>query len=214
MQRTFIIIAVVIVLAGVGAGVYFYFFANTPSVTVAPTGSSSLPVAEQGAPPGTTSSAPGSPVVVSPRLVQITTGPVVPGESVVDIKAANASPVGNQISNGASSSPDAAVSYIARESGNVFSYLTKARVLTRTSNRTLPGIQSAAWLPNASTTFVRYLSGDRFSTINTYALPASGSGGFFLSQNLSDIAVSSTSVLTLVSGVNGSIGSLVRVEIN
>ena len=213
MRRTFIIIAVVIVLAGVGAGVYFYFFGNAPSVTVAPTESSGLPVAERGALPGaeqtTTSYSPtGTPVVVSPRLVQITTGPVVPGESVVDIKAANASPVGNQISNGASSSPDAAVSYIARESGNVFSYLTKTRVLTRTSNRTLPGIQSAVWLPNASTTFVRYLSDERFSTINTYALPASGTGGFFLPQNLADIAVSSTRILTLASGVSGSVASL------
>jgi hypothetical protein len=79
---------------------------------------------------------------------------------------------------------------------------------TRTSNKTIPGIQSALWLPNASGAFVRYLSGDDFSTINTYALRADGSDGFFLPQDLADLAVSSTSVLTLSSGVNGSIASV------
>lgn len=205
MRRTLIIIAIVIVLLGLGIVGYFYFFNNAPSVTVTPTGSSSLPVAGQGTPSTgdtTTSYSPtGTPIVISPRLVEISTGPVVLGEAVVDIKAANAS-----------SSPDVAVSYIARESGNVFSYLTKAQVLTRTSNRTLPGIQSAEWLPDASFAFVQYLSGTNFSTTNTYSLPYNGTGGFFLPQNLSDIAVSSTSVLTLASGVNGSSASLLHAD--
>jgi hypothetical protein len=83
---------------------------------------------------------------------------------------------------------------------------------TRTSNKTLLGIQSAVWLPNASTAFVRYLSGENLSTINSYALRADGSEGFFLPQNLSDLAVSSTSILTLVSGVNGSIASISRTD--
>jgi hypothetical protein len=108
----------------------------------------------------------------------------------------------------ASSSADVAVSYIDRESGNVYSYAVRAAVLTRTSNRTVPGIQFADWLPDASFAFVRYLSGADFSTVNSYALPANGSGGFFLPQNLSDLAVSSTSVLTLASGINGSAASL------
>jgi hypothetical protein len=212
MRRTLIIAAIVIVLAGVGVVIYFYFFTGSPSVTVAPSGNISLPVAGQGAPPvtgttgtsGTTNTpntAVNAPVTVSARLVQISKGPVVPGEVAVNIKAINAS-----------SSPDVAVNYIERESGNVFSYLTRAKTLTRTSNRTIPGIQSASWLPNASFAFVRYLSGADFSTINTYALPAvgtgAGGGGFFLSQNLADIAVSSTSVLTLASGVSGSTASL------
>jgi hypothetical protein len=132
--------------------------------------------------------------------VKISVGPVVPGEAVVNKTGT------------ASSSPEVAVSYIERTSGNIFTYLSQARTLTRTSNRTIPGIQSASWLPNASIAFVRYLSGSNFSTINTYALPASGSGGFFLSQNLADIAVSSTSVLMLASGINGSALSLARTD--
>src|SRR3989344_5202119 len=183
MQRTFIIIAVVVVALGVGVAVYFSFF-NTPSVVVAPEGSTTLPVAGQNI-PGTettinTITAPLSvPVTVSARLVQISKGPVVPGEAVVNIQAKNASSTG-----------DVAVTYIERESGNVFSYLVHAKTLTRTSNKTVPGIQSAAWLPDASVAFVRYLSGDTFSTVNTYALSVDGSGGFFFPQNLAGIAVS------------------------
>src|SRR3989344_2999546 len=205
MQRTFIIIAVVVVALGVGVAVYFSFF-NPPSVLVAPEGSTTFPVATQNTPGNEattdTITAPLSvPVSVSARLVQISKGPIVPCEAVVNIQAKNASSTG-----------DVAVTYIERESGNVFSYLVHAKTLTRTSNKTVPGIQSAAWLPDASLAFVRYLSGPDFSTVNTYALSASSSSGFFLPQNLSDVAVSSTNILMLASGVNGSIASLSRAD--
>ncbi len=206
MRQTFIIAAVVISLVGIGAVVYFVFFAGSAEVVVAPAGGSTLPVAGQTPSPsqgGTTESpsfAPGTPIPVSARLVKVSVGPVVPGAAVVT-KAKNAS-----------SSPETVVSYIERQSGNVFSYNTLTKTLTRTSNKTLLGIESAVWLPNASTTFVRYLSGNDFSTINTYALPANGVGGFFLSQNLADIAVSATGLLTLASGVNGSVASLMRID--
>jgi hypothetical protein len=208
MQRSLIIIAVVLVLAGIGAAAYFFFFKSSGGVAVSPTASSTLPVAGPGAPIiiGTTTNVPGStgvgtPVAVSPRLVKISAGPVVPGVAVVNLKPINAS-----------SSPEVAVSYIERQSGNIFSYLTGAKTITRTSNKTIPGIQSASWLPNASSTFVRYLSGANFSTINTFALPVNGATGFFLPQDLSDIAVSSTSLLTLTSGVSGSAASLERTD--
>ena len=210
MRRYLIIAALVIVVLGAGAVAYFYFFANAPGVTVAPGTGTNLPTTGQGAVPvgaGQTQassaslSAP-SPVAVSARLVKISAGPVVPGEAVVDIPAQNAS-----------SSPDtAAVTYIERQSGNVFSYQVGTGVLTRTSNKTLPGIEEASWLPNASLAFVRYLSGADFSTINTYALSANDGNGFFLPQNLADLAVSSTSVLALASGVNGSSASLMRTD--
>jgi hypothetical protein len=76
----------------------------------------------------------------------------------------------------------------------------------------VPGIQSATWLADGSLAFVRYLTGTDFSTINTYALSATGGSGFFLPQNLTTVAVSTSSVLTLASGVNGSIASLVRTD--
>ncbi|MEK7157108.1 MAG: hypothetical protein AAB709_00970 [Patescibacteria group bacterium] len=206
MQRALIISISVLVIIGVIVGAYFYFFTGSASVTVAPRGAS-LPIAGQGTSganeitPLTPNPNPSAPVTVSGRLVQISQGPVVPGIAVVDIKAINAS-----------SSPEVSVNYIERESGNVFSYLTRAKTLTRINNKTLPGIQSAQWLPDGSAAFVRYLSGADFSTINTYALAATSTSGFFLPQNLSSISVSSTGLLTIASGVNGSAVSLGRID--
>ncbi|MBI4065956.1 hypothetical protein HY412_02075 [Candidatus Kaiserbacteria bacterium] len=206
MRRTLIIGAIGVVVIGLGMAVYFIFFAGSAGVTVAPSGSASLPVAGQGTSPtgeeqtSASSSPINMPVAVSARLVKISDGPVVPGEVVVNRTGS------------ASTSQETAVNFIERRSGNVYEYLARAGTLTRTSNKTVPGIQSAVWLPNGSTAFVRYLSGDNFSTINTYALNSNGTNGFFLSQNLADITVSSTSVLTLVSGVNGSSASLLRTD--
>ena len=209
MRRNLIIAAIaLLIVIGLAVAAYVYF-SRTTSVTVAPAGSASLPVAGQKMPSaGTTSvvsdasqTISGAPIMVSARLVKISAGPVVPGVAVIDRKAANAS-----------SSPEVIVNYIERQSGNVFSYLTRTKTLSRTSNRTIPGIQSASWLPDGTTAFVRYLSGANFGTVNTYALRANGSDGFFLPQDLADIAVSSTSVLALASGVNGSIASILRTD--
>lgn len=207
MRRTLTISVVVIVVLGLGVVAYFYFFPGTATITTAP-GTSSLPVAGPAAPgeeAGETAELPlegalGAPTEVAPRLVKISAGPVVPGEAVVSRKGT------------ASTSPEAVVNYIERQSGNVFSYSTLTKTITRTSNKTVPGIQSASWLPSASVAFVRYMSGTDLSTINTYALSSSGAGGFFLPQNLADIAVASTSILTLASGVNGSSVSSTRTD--
>jgi hypothetical protein len=210
MQRNLTIAAIAIVVLGLAAFAYFYFFTSSPGVAVTP-GSASLPIAGQT--PGNTSgngsstgtptiTSPGTPIVVSSRLVQISAGPVVPGEITYDTKVTVAS----------SSRLIATVQYIERQSGNVFSYHTDTHVLTRINNKTIPGIQSAAWLPDASAAFVRYLSGTDLSTINTYALGSTSPNGFFLPQNLSDIAVSSTTVLSLASGVNGSVATLTRAD--
>ncbi len=197
MRRTLTIGAIVVVLGGLGVWVYFSFFQPQASIIVAPTGTTSLPGAEQTtlvsevtmtASPTTVIAATGA------RLVQISSGPVVPGVAVTNSTA--------------TTSPGFFIHYIERQSGNVFSYSSATRALTRTSNKTIPGIQSAVWLPNVDTAFVRYLSGADFTTINTYALSANGLNGFFLEQNLADIAVSSTSVMELVSGVNGSVATI------
>lgn len=204
MRRLLILIAIIIVLLGVGAVAYFYFSANSAGVVVAPPANDGLPLAGQTTPVSeektpSSSSVGNIPIIVTARLVKISPGPVVPGEAVIDIKAANAS-----------SSPEVAVSYIERQSGNVFSYNVGSAQSTRTSNRTIPGIQTASWLPDASVAFVRYLSDTGLSTIATYALRSDGSDGFFLPQNLAGVSVASTSVLTLASGANGSIASLTR----
>jgi hypothetical protein len=209
MQRYLIIGAIVVVLAGIGAVAYLYFFSDTSGVEVAPSGggNTSLPVAggnEQvpvtEEPVVTVTSPVNQSGVTSSRLVKISDGPVVPGAIVLNKMIATSSPI------------ETSVRYVERQSGNVYSYLVNTGTRTRISNRTVPGIQSAVWFPNASSTLVRYLSGDNFSTINSYVLLANGSGGFFLPQNLSDVTVSEAGILTLSSGVNGSIASLSRID--
>jgi hypothetical protein len=200
MRRALLIIAILIVLVGIGAVAYLFLFANKSGVMVAPSGSVSLPSSGQGidtTSSSTQSTSSAGPTAVSSRLTEITSGPVVPGVLALDVPAADAS-----------SSPDTHVLYIERGSGNAYSYSEHAAQVTRTSNKTVPGLEQAFWLPNGSAAFVQYLSGTDFSTVNTYALAADGSGGFFLPQDLAGIAVSSTSVLALASGVNGSSASL------
>lgn len=211
MRRALTIFAILIILLGVGVGVYFYIASQQASLVVTPTDTTAFPSAGQTVTPVTPSDtgtvgASTTPITSTPgpapaRLVKVSPGPIVPGAVVVNMPAKSAS-----------SSPDTAIYYIERQSGNVFTYLTGAGTMTRISNKTLPGIQEASWLKDGSTAFVRYLSGTDSGTINTYALPSSGTGGFFLSQNLSGIAVASSSILTLVSGINGSNASVMRTD--
>jgi len=214
MRRKLTTIGIVLLIIGFVVALYFIFFASSASVTVAPTGSVSFPTSGQIPSSGTEEpedlpGQTGAPTIISARLVKISKGPVVPGQAVLNVKTSLAtSTTASTTSNGS----DVAVNYIERQSGNVFTYLVGAGSITRTNNQTVPGIQSASWISDASFAFVRYLSGDDFSTINTYALPKSGSDGFFLPQNLADIAVSSTNLLTLASGVNGSVASLERLD--
>ncbi|MFZ2500755.1 MAG: hypothetical protein WAW90_02075 [Minisyncoccia bacterium] len=200
MQRTFIISIIALAILGLGVGVYFYFF-STKNIGTTTQIDVNLPLAGQGTSPSNKTpkypTAQDTPTATRERLVKISAGPVVPGEAVINMKARNAS-----------SSPDVMVNYIEKQSGNVFSYNATTSITTRISNKTVPGIQSASWLPNASAAFVQYLSGTDFSTINTYALSATTSDGFFLPQNIATVSASSVSILTLVSGPNGSVGSL------
>jgi hypothetical protein len=211
MRRVLIILAILIVVIGAAAAAYFYFFEKKSGLIVAPIGSVTFPSADQGgtAPNGSgdtpTEPTTSAPTSVTPRLVQITKNVVVPGLAVTEKRPTNAS-----------SSLEVLVNYIERQSGNIFSYRIGGGI-TRTSNRTIPGIQSAAWLSGGTAAVVRYLSGSDFSTINTYVLPAQDSTiattsnqGVFLEQNLADVAVSSSSILAIASGVNGSSASVFR----
>lgn len=200
MRRVLIIVAVVIVLLGIGAGVYFTFFANAaPGLEVT---STTLPNAEDTAPSeGHQISLTEPATRVTDRLIKISAGPVALGVAVVNIPAKDAS-----------STADVAVRFIERQSGNIYSYLVGTGKLTRTSNKTLPGIQEALWLPSGEGAFVRYLSGETSSTIDTYSLSKDGTGGFFLPQGLTGLAVASTSILALASGSNGSIASLMQTD--
>jgi hypothetical protein len=207
MRRALVIFIGFILLLVVGVGLYFFFVRSNGGLVVTPTPDPTLPTAGQvgSGDPDTEPTASTTPDDVTQptgaptRLAQISKGPVVAGETIVPIPSPDNA-----------SSTDLAVRYIERRSGNVFHYNLRTGSITRTSNRTVPGIMSAKWLPDGSTAFVRYLSGVDFATVNTYALRADGSDGYFLPQNISDLDVSSSSVLTLASGVNGSAAALVK----
>ena len=206
MRRTLTIAAVAIVLIGILVWAYFAFFSSSaPSVTVAPSGGTGLPSAGQvGMQLPAETTAPTTQTVAASagaRLVKISAGPVVPGIIVTDATSTSAS-----------STPGFFVTYIERQSGNVFSYSSSAGTLTRTSNKTIPGIESASWLPNAASAFVRYLSGADYSTVNSYILSANGAGGSFLPQDLDGVEAGPSGVLEIASGVNGSSASLARAD--
>jgi hypothetical protein len=108
---------------------------------------------------------------------------------------------------------DTEVRFIERQSGNVYAFRVHDRVLTRTSNQTLPGIQDAVWTLDGARAFVRYLTRavDGIERIDTYALSAGGEGGYFLEQDLEQPAVSGTStVFSLLPSTSGSIGTLMN----
>ena len=235
MNRTLIITLLAIAVLGIGGATVYFLFFNTSKTATPDNGTTTLPVAGNtgGATTGgggktitsggagqSGSSTNTGPVTAVNRLIKINAGPVVPGEVVIDQKPAIVSvKFGTSKSKTATTTPpvptvvpDVEVRYIERESGNVFSYLEHAATNTRINNKTLPGIQSALWLPDGSSALVRYLSGADFSTVNTYALAATSSAGFFLPQNLADLAVTAKNILMLASSGNGSSGATARLD--
>ncbi|HVW82969.1 MAG TPA: hypothetical protein VHC68_03450 [Candidatus Paceibacterota bacterium] len=216
MQRYLIIGAVAVVALGIAAAAYFLFFSPAPSVVVAPAGDTfgeesagtstgGLGGGGAGAPAGDAGASSSPPVVipsgaqeVAARLLEVDPGPVVAGALALDIVSTTTG----------TTTHDVAIDYLSRQSGNIFSYHFNTHSLIRTSNRTVPGIQSAQWLASGATAYVQYLSGDDNATVNTYALPASGAGGFFLPQDIGELAVGASSLLYLASGDNGTIATV------
>lgn len=204
MRRTYIIIGTIFTLIALGIVAYF-LFRNTDGLEVSNDPNVTLPTSDNAFVPDQTGAIdPDAPLDITqpavgatPRLAQISKGPVALGSIITPIPTSDTS-----------SSTELVVRYIERQSGNVFHYNIRNGSITRTSNRTVPGIMTASWLPDASVAYVRYLSGADFGTINTYALSANGAEGFFLPQNFSDIVASSTGVLGVATGVNGSVASL------
>jgi len=211
MRQVFIISSIVIVIAGLSVAGYFLFFAKSVGIAVAPpstttsfpssgnaTSGSSPSTGQTASSTSTVGTAPSGATQVAAKLVEIDKGMIVAGEVAFDTIATSTG----------TTTKDVEVEYLNRQSGNVFSYLWNAKVSTRLSNKTIPGIEAANWLASGATAFIQYLSGTDNSAVNTYALPASGTGGFFLPQNISGLAVSTNSILYLASGGNGSIASV------
>jgi hypothetical protein len=219
MKRTLIIIAAVLLLIGIGVGVYSIFFHKT--ALLSPGQGTGFPSADgSGVAPAPAPATqelgvplPGAGTDVAPRLVRISDKPValgavavyVPGTKAVIIatssKATTTTPAA-----AFGTDPDVRVQYVERESGNIYAYQAHGRALTRLSNKTLPGVQEAMWLTDGSLAYVRFLEkvGDS-ERVNTYALAATTTGGYFLEPDLAQVLTKGTSTLvTLLSTADGS----------
>jgi hypothetical protein len=208
MKRLFIIIAGIVVLIGLLIGVYYLFlapkgaslsvgnpFANTGGGAATP--STDLPT------DGIISNA-GS--TLAPRFIKITDASV--GAVSLSASSSSSTPVV------AATIPDVEVRFIDRASGNVYAFVAHARTLTRISNKTLPGIQTASWTPDGTRAYAQFLaSSGGEENVNTYALNANGGEGYLLENNLSEAqVVGSSTLFTLFSGSTGSVGTLSRAD--
>ncbi len=219
MKQILIIIAAILVLLGIGVGIYFFFFANKAVLTVGQGGE--FPSAGEGTldtSAGTPSTQdlgvpmPGAGTDIAPRLVRISDRPVALGSVAVYVPPQQIGTTTSTTTPILFSDPDVRVQYIERESGNVYGYQAHARSLVRLSNKTLPGIQEASWLSDGSLAYVRFLEKSGVDEhIDTYALPATGSSGYFLQQDLSQVLTRGTSTLvtlfTTTDGASATISS-------
>jgi len=208
MKRALFIVAAAIVLIGLGIGLFF-LLDTEPTLTVDENtfgSADDVPLTPDDG-PGTQGPVQAGEIVTE-QLIRITPGPVALGAVAV------------ALTNQATSSPTIAggevdIRYIERGSGNVYSYRFHERTLERISNRTLPGIQEAAWLTDGSMAFARFLSGtsDTEERVETYALPATGDGGYFLDRGLGQVSVSGTTTLmTLLPTSQGSVATVANID--
>ncbi|KND51214.1 MAG: hypothetical protein ABA06_02800 [Parcubacteria bacterium C7867-001] len=223
-RRILIIVASIVVGLGVLAAVYFIFFApSSPTLTTGgenPFGNTGSNDVTGGNTNGNTDTgiiSQGAGKKLSARFIQVTAAPVVAGFAAVYVPA----PKAGQTATTSTSTPagtlaptdDTDIRYIDRASGNVYSYKFHADASTRLSNKTVPGIQTAAWVADGSLAFTQYLSKDDAGDehIETYALPANGEGGYFLERDLDEVTTSASStVFSLVKNSSGSIGTTAR----
>lgn len=218
MKKILLVLSAVVVLIGLVVGIYFLFFSgNNASLTIdnpfdgLEGGDSDATPNQNGLEPGEVLQGAGT--EVAPRLIKVTDGPVVPqtvaftiilpGEPVPQDPNSTTTPV-------VPTKTDTEIRYIERASGNVYAYVAHERTLTRLGNRTLPGIQEASWLSNGSQAYVRFLSTEAGTDIvESFALPATGEGGYFLEQNLSEVnAFGTNTLVTMLSTQNGSIATV------
>ncbi len=203
-KRLLVIIASIVVVLGVLVGVYFIFFSGKGGVGTNPNPFVGAGDKEPGSdvPTGPVE---GAGTVVAPRLIRITEGPVAHGSLALQIKTPGVSSTTPDLE-------DTEVRYIERQSGNVYAFRLHDRTLTRTSNKTLPGVIDATWFTDGSQALARFVSNETGTdSLATYVLSASGGEGYFLAPNLASVGVvASSSVYTLSSGSGGSSVSLIN----
>jgi hypothetical protein len=159
---------------------------------------------------------------VAPNLVRITQGPVALGslvflapKEIVEEEGPDTGTSSASVAKKGKTIFVPEVRYVERKSGNVYKYEFNEKLLSRISNRTLPGIQEAAWTADGKTAFLRFLSANQSGTevAETYALPTESEGGYLLESGLDQVVVSGTStVITLLPSTTGSIATAARAD--
>lgn len=205
-KKILLIVSIVVVVLGLLMGAYFMFSSGKPSITAGD------PNPFSGAgdrdPNDTSPVGPveGAGTIVAPHLIRIAEGPVAHGAAALQITSP-------QVSSSTPALEDTEVRYVERESGNVYAFRLHDRTLTRISNKTLPGVVEASWVPDGSRVFARFIAnsgGD--DSIATYSMEASGGEGYFLESGLAAVGVTGSSTLfTLLSGPGGSTASLAAI---
>lgn len=205
-KNTLIVVASVIVVIGLLVGAYFLFFSDKPAITVGEPNPFIGAGDREPINAPATGPVEGAGTVVAPHLMRITDGPVAHGAVALQITSP-------QISSSTPALEDTEVRFVERQSGNVYAFRIHDRTLTRISNKTLPGIAEAVWVPDGSRVFARFIANDSGDDrIATYSMEASGGDGYFLEPGLASVGVTGSSTLyTLLSGSNGSVASVARV---
>jgi hypothetical protein len=217
MKRTLFIVASIIFLIGVGVGIYLLFFNSQPKLSVGSADDFANTTSDNQRASSNGTSAAITAVVIAPNLVEITNKPVAAGTIAFDLPdhpvlASSTSPSTLVVT---SYTPgDIQVQYVDRESGNIYAYQVQARTLARISNKTLPGIQLASWLPDGSIAFVQFLSKiDGIEHVGTYALSSSGNSSYSLQQDLDQtLVIGSSTVFTLNVTTAGSVGTIAHAD--
>lgn len=211
MKRALIIVASIIFLLGIGFGIYLIFGPKDPSLTASDgvsfdeAGDAPLPIDPT---EGATGPVPAG-EEIAPRLIRITESPIALGMAIFELPS-QVVPAETASGTPQTLPGDVEIRYIDRASGNIYAYRFYDRTLERIANRTLPGVQEASWLDDGSLAYTRFISGsDGADRVETYALPASGEGGYFLERGLSQASVIGTTTLfTLMPSTAGSVGTV------
>ena len=224
MKRTLIIIGAVLLVIALAVGAYFLFFAPKKAGIVVDTGQNPFGTSGDYTGAGDGQQPTGDTVKtgeeVAPNLVRITQGPVALGslvflapKEIVEEEGPDTGTSSASVAKKGKTIFVPEVRYVERKSGNVYKYEFNEKLLSRISNRTLPGIQEAAWTADGKTAFLRFLSANQSGTevAETYALPTESEGGYLLESGLDQVVVSGTStVITLLPSTPGSIATAAR----
>ncbi len=221
MRRTLTIVAIAIVVFGVAVLVYFMFFSGSGAGLVVDTGAStgnpfgspggdtSGPSTDSSTSSVDSSATPIAGTQIAPHLLKITPGPVARGFLVLNASTTAPVALASTTVTAPARNFSTEVRYVARESGNMYSYNLTEGTSVRLTNHTAPGVQETSWANDGSVAFIRFLTIDTDKTehIDTYALPGDGSDGRLLARDLSEVLTQGTNTLfTLMPSTSGSLG--------